>query len=172
LTFIFFLFFCCFFKSRKQQNLLFSVSRSTDSIRLSSPKHRLNPFFIFFSKNTKWEKERKFCFLPRAGDMDRLAGEGAGGGLPTAGEATAVDELVVGVLLLLTAAVDVEVVGTVGVEVDGLLLFRWMLDAVAAVALLLASADVSPDPGPLPLMGSCCDGGGCFSKRKKESFHF
>lgn len=104
--------------------------------------------------------------------MDRLAGEGAGGGLPTAGEATAVDELVVGVLLLLTAAVDVEVVGTVGVEVDGLLLFRWMLDAAAAVALLLASADVSPDPGPLPLTGSCCDGGGCFSKRKKEYFNF
>jgi len=98
--------------------------------------------------------------------MDRLAGDGAGGGLPTAGEATAVDELVVGVLLPLTAAVDVEVVGTVGVEVDGLLLFRWMLDAAAA--LLLASADVSPDPGPLPLTGSCCDGGGCFPKKERN----
>lgn len=93
--------------------------------------------------------------------MDRLAGDGAGGGLPTAGEATAVDELVVGVLLLLllTAAVDVEVVVTVKVDVDGLLLFRWMLDVVAAV-VLFASADGSPDPGPLPLTGSCCDGGG------------
>ena len=102
--------------------------------------------------------------------MDRLAGDGAGGGLPTAGEATAVDELVVGVMLLLTEAVDVEVVGTVGVEVDGLLLFRWMLDAAAAV-LLLVSADVSPEPGPLPLTGSCCDGGGCFLFSKKEKIY-
>lgn len=91
--------------------------------------------------------------------MDRLAGDGAGGGLPTAGEA-AVDELVVDVLLLLTAAVDVEVVGTVEVDVDGLLLFRWMLDVTAVV--LFASADGSPDTGPLPLTGSCCDGGGYF----------
>ena len=103
--------------------------------------------------------------------MDRLAGDGAGGGRPTAGEATVVDELVVGELLLLTVAVDVEVVGAVEAEEeDGLLLFRWLaLALAAAAALLLASADVSPDPPLLvPLTGSCCDGGGYISKKNKE----
>lgn len=106
--------------------------------------------------------------------MDRLAGDGAGGGRPTVDDETVVDEPVVGVLLLLllvTAAVDVEVVVAVGAEEDGLLLFRWLALALAEpAALLLASADVSPDPGPLlvPLTGSCCDGGVCTTLRTKK----
>lgn len=106
--------------------------------------------------------------------MDRLAGDGAGGGRPTVDDETVVDEPVVGVLLLLllvTAAVDVEVVVAVGAEEDGLLLFRWLALALAEpAALLLASADVSPDPGPLlvPLTGSCCDGGVCTTLRENK----
>lgn len=111
--------------------------------------------------------------------MDRLAGDGAGGGRPTVDDETVVDEPVVGVLLLLlvlplllvTAAVDVEVVVAVGAEEDGLLLFRWLALALAEpAALLLASADVSPDPGPLlvPLTGSCCDGGVCTTTSERK----
>ena len=103
--------------------------------------------------------------------MDRLAGDGTGGGLPAADDATVVEEEPVVGVLLLTEAVDVEVDDeTAGAEEDGLLLFRWLALALAAAAaaLLLASADVSPDPGPLvPLTGSCCDGGGCFAHTHK-----
>lgn len=115
-------------------------------------------------------------FVPRAGDMDRLAGDGAGGGRPTAGDETVVDEPVEGLLLLLTAAVDVEVVETVGAEEGGLLLFRWLalaLALAALAALLLASADVSPDPVPLlvPLTAcSCCDGGVCSRNEIQKKF--
>lgn len=118
--------------------------------------------------------------------MGRLAGDGAGGGrlLPrstadcdeeTAVEAPLVGVVVLPLLLLLLLFVLVTAVDVVedddAAEDDGLLLFLWLALAVAAdVLLLLASADVSPDP-LLPLTGasSCCDGG--VWKRKRQQQH-